>query len=77
MGKCLTVSGPSSDRECIFPFTWLGVGYNKCTSDGHPKPWCATAVDDNGVLQNTPEGNITQQWGYCNSACPVKGKLVQ
>jgi uncharacterized protein YkwD len=66
---CKTVSGPDSggkiDQNCLFPFTYNGVKYTKCTSvnDLDSKLWCSVATDSSG---NHLRGN----WGYCGDLCP-------
>merc|ERR1712013_277016 len=55
--------------QCVFPFTYLGVEYYKCTYAASPVPWCATMVDSNGTV-------VTNKWGDCSnsalSSCPVE-----
>ena len=66
---CKTVSGYSSDVECVFPFTFDGITHSTCTihgnADSEEKPWCSTKVDIHGVYI---EGN----WGVCSPECPVE-----
>ena len=46
---CRTTSGDS----CIFPFTFKGQTFTKCTFTNSPTPWCATMVDQIGnVITN-------------------------
>ena len=46
---CRTTSGDS----CIFPFTFKGQTFTKCTYTNSPTPWCATMVDQIGnVITN-------------------------
>lgn len=47
------------DRDCIFPFRYNGVAYDRCTMVDQNVPWCATAVDG--------EGNYVGEWGVCSS----------
>ena len=50
-GNCMTVAGPSSGVECIFPFIFSGITHTACTLHGAlpgDKPWCSTKVDGNG-----------------------------
>merc|ERR1711963_777785 len=37
---CLT----KANETCIFPFTYNGVEYYRCTYADSPTPWCATMV---------------------------------
>ena len=41
---CRTTSGDA----CIFPFTFKGQTFTKCTYANSPTPWCATMVDQSG-----------------------------
>ena len=46
--------------KCVFPFTdKKGKTHTSCASKPLKNPWCATKIDENGVIK---EG----QWGYCN-----------
>ena len=54
--SCYTTEG----NECIFPFTYKGVSYNKCTSVDVYQPWCVTA--------SAGDGSITG-WGLCLPDC--------
>merc|ERR1712061_170833 len=59
--------------QCVFPFTYLGEEYYKCTYASSPTPWCATMVDSNGTV-------VTNKWGDCSntalSSCPVESITV-
>merc|ERR1719436_1106433 len=46
--------------QCVFPFTYQGVEYLRCTYADSPTPWCATQVDDAGVV-------VTNRWGDCDT----------
>ena len=37
-----------NDACCIFPFTYGGVSYNECTTEGSGDLWCATEVYGDG-----------------------------
>jgi len=62
--RCVTVGGPSSNKQCIFPFTHGGVVYNECTTTGLGQSWCSVAVYANGT-------HISGQglYGLCPSTC--------
>ena len=51
---CVTDSGATPNKPCIFPFKFNGVLYNECTwTSAHlteHKPWCSTFVDETGEL---------------------------
>merc|ERR1712079_220738 len=53
---CTTNTGD----QCIFPFTYQGVEYLRCTYADSPTPWCATQVDAAGVV-------VTNRWGDCDT----------
>lgn len=58
-GRCdVTEKG----KACVFPFTYLGVTYNECTSVGETWPWCATKVDKNG-------GWMKGEDDWCHKEC--------
>merc|ERR1712243_413522 len=58
---CMTESGATPNKPCVFPFRHWGKTYWTCTTDGDKKPWCSTKVDRYG---NHELGN----WGDCNLA---------
>jgi len=64
---CTTLSG----HLCVFPFTYQGVTYEKCTYARSERPWCATEVNRDNVV-------ITNKWDDCNlhseTSCPVEKK---
>merc|ERR1712183_474975 len=49
---CLT----KANDTCIFPFTYNGVEYFRCTYADSPTPWCATMVDPNNTV-------VANRWG--------------
>lgn len=51
---CNTVDG----RECLFPFRYLGRTFDKCTTTGSWRPWCATS--------KTPLG-FPLTWAECDT----------
>ena len=65
------MAGPSSGKECVFPFILHGITHNACTKHGIEEsdyaPWCSTMVDDDGV-------HIDQKglWGDCSPDCPIE-----
>ena len=68
---CVTVGGGEIGASCVFPFIFRGVELNGCTTiDGDSTPWCATLVDDAGVL-------ASGYWGYCGPKCKLHtGRIV-
>ena len=43
--ECETISG----IKCVFPFKYIGVTYEECTTTGnYGIMWCATEVETNG-----------------------------
>ena len=69
-GQCKTVSGPSSGKNCVFPFKFNGVVHVACTTingNGTPeeRPWCSTKVTEIGE-HIEGQGN----WGLCGQKCP-------
>ena len=53
---------PDKNKDCVFPFKFLGKEYSKCTLDMACPGcfWCGT------------EYNVTDHtgWGICNKLCP-------
>merc|ERR1719481_1509509 len=58
LSDCKTTGG----QKCVFPFTWRGVAYDKCTQANHNKPWCATKTDFKGRY-------VKGKWGDCSLSC--------
>ena len=65
---CMTIEG----KQCIFPFTYKNktnegteqeLVFNYCSSLDVYKPWCPTAIGDDGVIQ---------EWGECMPDCPAQ-----
>ena len=52
-----TSGGNSDGAPCVFPFTYKGATYSKCTDVNDDELWCATTnnYDKDG------------KWGVCNS----------
>jgi low density lipoprotein-related protein 2 len=67
---CVTVSGASSGKPCIFPFKFNGFTYFECTwNQAHlteHMAWCSTLVDATGQHVGG-QG----KWGNCGEGCPV------
>jgi len=55
---CQTTKGDN----CVFPFTYKGVVYDKCTKADHSKPWCSTKTNIEGHY-------ISGHWGDCSPTC--------
>ena len=70
---CVTVGGAKIGASCVFPFIFMGVEYNGCTTiDGDSTPWCSTLVDDAGVHVRG-----IGAWGYCGPKCKLHtGRIV-
>lgn len=43
-------------KECVFPFTYNGAEYHRCTTAERTMSWCATNVVDGTMID----------WGYCH-----------
>ena len=58
--------------DCVFPFSFQGKVYRSCTKDHseNGQPWCATQVDDRGIV-------INGKWGDCKLGCPGSGKTIE
>ena len=65
----MTISGPSSNTPCIFPFTFNDVTYHECILD-NDGAWCSTEVDNDGI-------HVSGQgkWGICGPECPIREYL--
>ena len=65
--SCITKSGPSAGKECVFPFEFNGKTYHGCPPDLEDKmeTWCSTKVYSNG----THVGG-QGEYGLCSSDCP-------
>ena len=61
--KCETIG--SQPEPCVFPFKYGGQTFNRCTSTDAEtgSVWCATKVDDKGVV-------VEGRWGDCSEGCP-------
>ena len=64
---CKTVG--DAGRPCIFPFKYIDVTYDKCTSkdSDNGQPWYATEVDEEGYV-------VDNAWGDCLEGCPGSRK---
>ena len=71
---CKTISGPSSNKPCIFPFKFRGDIHNDCNWDGDSSggAWCSTLIDDSGQHVGG-KGN----WGNCGPKCPIPPNPIQ
>ena len=60
---CETIG--SRREPCVFPFKYGGQTFNRCTSTDAEtgSVWCATKVDDEGVV-------VEGRWGDCSEGCP-------
>merc|ERR1711988_175975 len=71
--ECLTISGPDTGKQCVFPFIHQGNTYQTCTAFSHDQLWCSTEVDDSGAY-------IQDKWGNCgdgcNQECPMMDKDI-
>ena len=64
---CKTVSGPSPNASCIFPFKLGEITYHKClTNPKNLKDVCATSVDESGELVDFTK------YGVCEQGCNLK-----
>ena len=71
LGSCYTISGPSPNSWCVFPFKYKEKEYSSCTYDDavDGRPWCSVKIDDLGDHAT----GVSDQWGHCNAACSVEG----
>ena len=63
---CKTISGPTPNQECKFPFSFEGKKYDTCiTGRKRKRPWCPTELDKSGLF-------MRGKWGLCDiSKCPL------
>lgn len=62
-GECITPCAKKAvtnnhSRCCKFPFIYNGKKYNKCTTEGEDRLWCAT----------TPNYDENGEWEWCGAA---------
>ena len=57
-------------KECIFPFIYQNIKYEKCTTVDSNTPWCSTKVDKS--KHHIEDGGF---WGACLKTCPVEGMV--
>ena len=64
-------TGIEEQKNCVFPFTYEGKTYTKCTKDKsvNGKSWCAYTVYRDGVV-------VDGKWADCNTGCPGLGKFA-
>ena len=62
LSECFTKGGPETGKLCVFPFTYKGTTYQKCTGIEHDRLWCSTEVDDSRV-------HVKNKWGNCGDRC--------
>ena len=65
------VSSNAGSQECVFPFKYRGVSYDKCTktdSDSNTK-WCALDIQP-----NTEVSEDGKHWGVCEYGCSGVGE---
>ena len=60
--KTSETSSNQANKECIFPFNYVGQTYTECTTVDYHTRWCATKVDRSGTY-------VRKQWGECGSNC--------
>ena len=75
---CVTDSGATPNKPCIFPFKFNGVLYNECTwTSAHlteHKPWCSTFVDETGersILYHYMPPNVSRIPKYVDVKCSL------
>jgi len=56
-------------KPCVFPFTYKGVKYHRCTGIEWDALWCATETTINGEF-------IDGEWGDCDLQTCEEGSLV-
>ena len=65
---CLTISGPSKNKPCIFPFKYNGKTFHHCTNEHANFFWCATKTDSNMYMT---------KYGECDAGGPCgQGKFA-
>ena len=67
--ECATKSG----SECVFPFTYMGIDYESCTSVNHDQLWCPTK-DSGPTCMDCWSNDTFTHWENCNDKC--KGKII-
>ena len=67
---CKTISGPTPNQECKFPFSFEGKKYDTCMEKKmygrkRKRPLCPTELDKSGSF-------MRGKWGFCDiSKCPL------
>jgi hypothetical protein len=60
---CRTISGNKPNSPCVFPFTYNGKKFHRCTNaDSIQGLWCSTRTWSNG-------DTVREHWGFCGQGC--------
>merc|ERR1712038_1215254 len=70
VGDWSALSLDTCSSNCIFPFTYKGQTYHKCTKAKSTYNWCATAVIISGS-SDTPDYYGRSWYSKCASDCPA------
>merc|ERR1711953_1664453 len=54
--------GVGAGHPCVFPFSYRGVVYDKCTAINSDFAWCSTQISSRGE-------HVKDQWGECAASC--------
>lgn len=66
--ECSTIGkeGVGKDKPCVFPFKYMGVRFDACTTVDSTTAWCSTQTDPSTL--DTKKG----QWGNCRRDCDIE-----